>query len=168
MDYFQAKTKDLPSESHSVQNISSDPIGQNTSQVKQNCCSKVFWSLISLKDSRNSSEVLWSLAIFQISYFCRRCSGISRLQKKMFTWEILSNNKSTFPWEFKWLKLILVRKVFTDWRLKSVTNLVPPMSSKYCRWPLLPHTLDSSFTINAPNILFGFLVYLFSDISNHF
>jgi len=38
----QAKTKDLPSESHSVQNISSDPIGQNTSQVKQNCCSKVF------------------------------------------------------------------------------------------------------------------------------
>merc|ERR1712004_173180 len=38
----QAKTKDLPSESHSAQNISSDPIGQNTSQVKQNCCSKVF------------------------------------------------------------------------------------------------------------------------------
>ena len=41
---LQAKTKDLPSESHSVQNIS-DPIGQNTSQVKQNCCSKVFWAL---------------------------------------------------------------------------------------------------------------------------
>ena len=36
---FQAKTKDLPSESHSVQNIS-EPIGP-TSQVKQNCCSKV-------------------------------------------------------------------------------------------------------------------------------
>ena len=36
---FQAKTKDLPSESHSVQNIS-EPIGQTT-QVKQNCCSKV-------------------------------------------------------------------------------------------------------------------------------
>jgi len=35
----QAKTKDLPSESHSVQNIS-EPIGP-TSQVKQNCCSKV-------------------------------------------------------------------------------------------------------------------------------
>jgi len=36
----QAKTKDLPSESHSVQNISDSSIGQTTS-VKQNCCSKI-------------------------------------------------------------------------------------------------------------------------------
>ena len=38
--YFQAKAKDLPSESHSVQNISDSTLGQSSS-VKSNCCSKV-------------------------------------------------------------------------------------------------------------------------------
>jgi len=36
----QAKAKDLPSESHSVQNISDSTLGQSSS-VKSNCCSKV-------------------------------------------------------------------------------------------------------------------------------
>ena len=36
---FQAKAKDLPSESHSVQNISESSIGQSSS-VKSNCCGK--------------------------------------------------------------------------------------------------------------------------------
>eukprot|EP00092_Neocalanus_flemingeri_P081530 GFUD01101851.1.p1 GENE.GFUD01101851.1~~GFUD01101851.1.p1 ORF type:complete len:184 (+),score=25.19 GFUD01101851.1:132-683(+) len=40
MYFLQAKTKDLPSESHSVQNISDSSIGQ-TSSVKQNCCAKI-------------------------------------------------------------------------------------------------------------------------------
>jgi len=36
----QAKTKDLPTESHSVQNITDEDIGQ-TSSVKQNCCARL-------------------------------------------------------------------------------------------------------------------------------
>ena len=58
--YLQAKTKDLPSESHSVQNISDPIIGQNTSQVKQNCCSKVFWTLL-LEFFAKNFLISWSL-----------------------------------------------------------------------------------------------------------
>ena len=95
---LQAKTKDLPSESHSVQNIS-DPIGQNTSQVKQNCCSKVFWTLAFPAFSGNSlrlpklSRTLWFLGASQTPRMPGNTSALSQMQKKMHIWKIFPIDK---------------------------------------------------------------------------
>ena len=83
---LQAKTKDLPSESHSVQNIS-DPIGQNTSQVKQNCCSKVFWTLKFQDFSLNSWRLLPDF------WMPKNTSALSHMQMRMHILEIFSNDK---------------------------------------------------------------------------
>lgn len=90
--YLQAKTKDLPSESHSVQNIS-DPIGQNTSQVKQNCCSKVFWTLALQAFFWSSWRLQSKLQPLRIPRMPKDTSAFSHMQKKMHIWKIFPIDK---------------------------------------------------------------------------
>ena len=109
---LQAKTKDLPSESHSVQNIS-DPIGQNTSQVKQNCCSKVFWAL-RFQASRTFVEPQDILDFSELSRLPNAQKFVGAHQphaEKMHILEKLFQKQTTHAYESKWHKLILVPKV---------------------------------------------------------
>ena len=144
--YLQAKTKDLPSESHSVQNIS-DPIGQNTSQVKQNCCSKVFWTLAFQAFFWSSWRLQSKLQPLRIPRMPKDTSAFSHMQKKMH----------------KWPKLILVLKTFLQiekvrLNFGSTTNIC---CSMYCSWPLRLHPSIRASQIILLIFCLAFCVFLF-------
>ena len=120
---LQAKTKDLPSESHSVQNIS-DPIGQNTSQVKQNCCSKVFWAL-TFQASRKFLEPQDILDFSELSRLPNAQKFVGAHQPHAEKMHILEKSLPKTNHPYVWIQMtqahfspesLAFKDIFTDWR----------------------------------------------------
>merc|ERR1711953_272116 len=102
----QAKAKDLPSESHSVQNISESNIGQSSS-VKSNCCSKVMQ-----RDTNSAIRILSMHRSFPLN--------VSTIELQHLCRAFLIFNNHYIPLHFIYIKLL---HLVCNFRYYSVSPL---------------------------------------------